>query len=284
MCKIDIKFLPKSENLRLSLSEQGEKMSRRLLWINPVGIDSYDKPISDALREEAFPDTRIDVCSLRDVHMQHLEYNAYEMVAAGPTIGAVRWGEENGYDAAVIGCFYDPFLRAAREVTQKMAVTAPAEACLHIANTLGERVSILVGRSKWIPEMHENVAKYGFADRLASFRVLEMTVNEFQKDPACTEERILEEARKAVKEVGADVIVLGCTIEFGFYKKVQDELGVPVIDAIVAPLRYAELLSDIRQRQNWGVSNALGYETPDRAEMDAWVPVIEPKIYRDPRG
>ena len=150
-------------------------MSRRLLWINPVGIDSYDKPISDALREEAFPDTRIDVCSLRDVHMQHLEYNAYEMVAAGPTIGAVRWGEENGYDAAVIGCFYDPFLRAAREVTQKMAVTAPAEACLHIANTLGERVSILVGRSKWIPEMHENVAKYGFADRLASFRVLEMT-------------------------------------------------------------------------------------------------------------
>ena len=70
----------------------------------------------------------------------------------------------------------------------------------------------------------------------------------------------------------------------GFYKKIQDELGVPVIDAIVAPLRYAELLSDIRQRQNWGVSNALGYETPDRAEMDAWVPIIEPKIYRDPRG
>jgi allantoin racemase len=216
--------------------------------------------------------------------MKHLEYNAYEMVAAGPTVGAIRWGETQGYDAAVIGCFYDPFLRAGREVTRKMAVTAPAEASLHIANTLGERVSILVGRSKWIPEMHENVAKYGFGDRLASFRVLKMTVSEFQKDPACTEERILEEAHKAVTEDGADVIVLGCTIEFGFYKKVQAELGVPVIDAIVAPLRYAELLSDMQQRQGWSISNAQGYETPEQQELDAWVPIIEPNVYRDPRG
>jgi allantoin racemase len=282
---VHILNLDSLKNLRYFLVTKLEGyMSRRLLWINPVGFDAYDKPISDALRDEAFPDTRIDVCSLKGVKMQHLEYNVYEMVAAGPTMGAIRWGEEQGYDAAVIGCFYDPFLRAGRELTNKMAVTAPAEACLHIASTLGERISILVGRSKWIPEMHENVVKYGFEDRFASFRKLRMTVSEFQKDPVCTEDRILEEARKAVEEDGADVIVLGCTIEFGFYKKVQEELGVPVIDAIVAPLRYAELLADIRLRQNWGISNALGYETPDRAEMDAWVPIIEPNIYRDPRS
>ena len=38
----------------------------------------------------------------------------------------------------------------------------------------------------------------------------------------------------------AAVIVLGCTIEFGFYRTIEDVLGVPVIDALVAPLRYAE--------------------------------------------
>jgi len=52
-------------------------VSRRLLWINPVGISSYDAPISGALCEEAFPDTRIDACSLKGVKMQHLESNAY---------------------------------------------------------------------------------------------------------------------------------------------------------------------------------------------------------------
>lgn len=259
-------------------------MSRRILWINPVGTAAYDEPIGEALRDEGLADTRIDVASLRGVSPNHLEYNAYEMVVAGPTMGAIRWGEAQGYDAAVIGCFYDPFLRGAREISGRMAVTAPAEACLHIASTLGERAAILVGRSKWIPEMHENVMKYGFEDRFAGFRVLRMTVNEFQADPACTEDRILSEARKAVEEDGADVIVLGCTIEFGFYRKVQDELGVPVIDAIVAPLRYAEFLADIDARHGWSTSRALGYERPTQEELDEFVPVIEPHVSHDPRG
>jgi len=258
-------------------------MPRRILWINPVGTAAYDGPIGDALRDEGLPDTRIDVASLRGVSPNHLEFNAYEMVVAGPTMGAIRWGEQQGYDAAVIGCFYDPFLRGAREISGAMAVTAPAEACMHIASTIGERPSILVGRSKWIPEMHENVVKYGFGDRFAGFRVLRMTVNEFQADPACTEERILSEARRAVDEDGADVIVLGCTIEFGFYRKVQEEIGVPVIDAIVAPLRYAEFLADIDARHGWTTSRVLGYERPSQGELDAFVPVIEPLVSRDPR-
>ena len=78
--------------------------------------------------------------------------------------------------------------------------------------------------------------------------------------------------------------MLGCTIEFGFYRKVQDELGVPVIDAIVAPLRYAEFLADIDSRHGWSTSRALGYGRPDQEELDAFVPVIEPHVSRDPRG
>ena len=148
---------------------------------------------------------------------------------------------------------------------------------MHLATTVGERVSILVGRSKWIPEMHENAVKYGFADKIASFRLLRMTVNEFQQDPACTEERILEEARLAVEQDGADVIVLG------FYRTIQEELGVPVIDAIVAPLRYAELLADINTRHGWGTSRVRGYERPNEAELDAFVPVFVPSVHRDPR-
>ena len=156
----------------------------RILWINPVGTDAYDAPIGAELRAEAAPATRVDVCSLPGVGPQHLEWNALEAVVAGPTMGVVRWAsKQQGYDAAVIGCFYDPFLRGARELAGPMAVTAPAEACLHIAATVGERVSILVGRRKWIPEMHENVVKYGHGDHLASFRVLDMSVDEFQADP-----------------------------------------------------------------------------------------------------
>ena len=157
-----------------------------------------------------------------------------------------------------------------------------AEACLHAASTVGERISILVGRRKWIPEMHENVVKYGFADRLASFRVLEMSVDDFQADPEFTQQRILAEAEAAVEHDRADAIILGCTIEFGFYREVQRKIGVPVIDAITAPLRYAEFLATLGADHGWRTSRAGGYESVVPREL-AWIPVVEPVLNVDPR-
>ena len=255
----------------------------RILWINPVGTDAYDAPIGAELRAEAAPNTRVDVCSLPGGGPEHLEWNALEAVVAGPTMGVIRWAAEGGrYDAAVIGCFYDPFLRGARELAGSMAVTAPAEACLHVASTVGERISILVGRKKWIPEMHENVVKYGFGDRLASFRVLEMSVDDFQADPQFTQQRIMAEAEAAVEADRADAVILGCTIEFGFYREVQRKIEVPVIDAITAPLRYAEFLATLGADHEWRTSRAGGYDAVPAREL-AWIPVVEPVLNVDPR-
>ena len=255
----------------------------RILWINPVGTDAYDAPIAAELRAEAARGTRVDVCSLPGAGPQHLEWNALEAAVAGPTMGVIRWAAGTGdYDAAVIGCFYDPFLRGARELCGPMAVTAPAEACLHVASTVGERISILVGRKKWIPEMHENVVKYGFADRLASFRVLEMRVEDFQADPELTQQRIIAEAEAAVEHDRADAVVLGCTIEFGFYREVQRKIGAPVIDAITAPLRYAEFLATLGADHGWRTSRAGGYDPVAPREL-SWIPVVEPVLDVDPR-
>ncbi len=256
----------------------------RVLWINPVGTDLYDAPIGEELRKEAGPTTLVDVCSLPGIGPQHLEWNALEAVVAGPTMGVIRWASEiEGYDAAVIGCFYDPFLRGARELAGSMAVTAPAEACVHIAATIGEQFSVLVGRRKWIPEMHENVVKYGFGDHLASFRVLDMSVEEFQAEPSETQQRILLEAERAVADDRADAVILGCTIEFGFYREVQEKIGVPVIDAITAPLRYAEFLATIAADHGWSTSRIGGYDSVPARELE-WIPTVEPTVNRDPRS
>lgn len=254
----------------------------RVLWINPVGTDADDAPMGAELRAEAAPTTRVDVCSLPGVGPEHLEWSALGAVVAGPTMGVICWAAERGYDAAVVGCFYDPFLRGARELAGSMSVTAPAEACLHVAATVGERISILVGRRKWIPEMHENVVKYGFGGHLASFRVLDMGVDEFQADPEVTQQRILDEAENAVRADRADVVVLGCTMEFGFYREVQEKVGVPVVDAVVAPLRYAEFLATLGTDHGWRTSRAGGYGSVPAREL-GWIPVVEPVLDIDPR-
>lgn len=240
---------------------------KRILWINPLYTDVFDQPLLDYMKEIASPDTELDVISFAGEGPSHNEYNCYEMWMMRDLLLNILQAERQGYDAAVIGCFYDPGIRAARELAQKMAVIGPAEACLRIASTLGEKISIIVGRRKWIPEMEENAKKYGCAERIASFRVLDMGVHDFQKNPEITKERILKEARAAVSEDHADVIVLGCTIEFGFFADVQKELGIPVVEAVAGPLKYAEFLADLQRSLGWGHSKLVGYESPPREEL-----------------
>ncbi|GAH50417.1 unnamed protein product, partial [marine sediment metagenome] len=104
----------------------------KILWIDPVGTDLFDQPIKEFLETAKGPETKLDVVSLARGPM-HLEYHYYEALILTDTLHAVRKAELDGYDAAVIGCFYDPGLREAREISERLVVTAPAEAAMHIA-------------------------------------------------------------------------------------------------------------------------------------------------------
>jgi allantoin racemase len=241
----------------------------KILWINPMGSDIFDQPIQEFLETSKAPETEIDVISLKRGPM-HLEYHYYEALIIADTLHEVRRAENEGYDAAVIGCFYDPGLREAREITERIVVAAPAEAAMHIATTIGHTFSIVVGRKKWIPKMHENVVKYGFSEQLASFKAVNLGVHDFQKDKLETERRLKAAAEEAVEKDRAEVIILGCTIEFGFYKSLQEELRVPVIDAVLAPFKYAEFLVELKKRFNWGQSKIYGYESPPKEEIIDW--------------
>lgn len=247
------------------------KLAKRVLWINPVTTDLFDAAFKSEFEKVKQPDTIVDVISLQPAPgPTHLEYSSYEVTVMPEILKLVKKAEEEEYDAAVIGCFYDPVVRAARELSKKMVITAPAEASLHIASTLGESISIIVGRRKWIPEMKENVHKYGFGEKLASFKPLEMGVHDFQKDHAETKRRMKQAAREAIEKDGANVLILGCTMEFGFYLEIQEELGVPVIDASLAPLKYAEFLVEINQKFGWSHSKLDGYQSPPEEELHAW--------------
>jgi allantoin racemase len=240
----------------------------RILWINPLGTSVFDATIGAELNRVKRPSTEVEVRSLkRGPH--HLEYHAYEAWVTPDVLSTVVAAEREGFDAAVIGCFYDTGLRAAREVATKMAVAAPCESALHIASTLGDSFSVIVGRRKWVPEMRDNVTRYGYRERLASFKVVELGVHDFQSDPRRTEDRLTRAAHDAVHSDGAEVVVLGCTAEYGFFESLQGEIGVPVVDATVAPFKYAEMLADVA-RLGWTPSKIGGFATPPTQELEAF--------------
>lgn len=247
----------------------------RILWIDPIGTDVFSAEILALLMEWRHKHNEVDVVSLAPDRPQHLEYHAYEALVIADIVRLV-YDHRRAYDAFVIGCFYDVGLREAREVSGKAIVTAPCQSATAIARNLGNSFSVLVGRRKWIPKMHENVRLYGHEHALASMRPLELGVHDFQADHERTTDRLLAEGRRAVEEDGAEVLVLGCTAEYGFNQKMQQALGVPVIDAVTAPFKYAEFLAETAQCFGWYPSRKWGNEAPPHDEIEAWDLFAEP--------
>eukprot|EP00005_Dracoamoeba_jomungandri_P007518 CAMPEP_0174269338 /NCGR_PEP_ID=MMETSP0439-20130205/40712_1 /TAXON_ID=0 /ORGANISM="Stereomyxa ramosa, Strain Chinc5" /LENGTH=232 /DNA_ID=CAMNT_0015358067 /DNA_START=36 /DNA_END=730 /DNA_ORIENTATION=- len=225
-----------------------------IAWINPVGTSAWDQIFVDQIEKIKRPNTTVEVFSLvEEGRPKHLEFQAYDGIIVADTVRVVQEiSKEDKFDAIVVGCFYDPGLRECQEVSGRAVVTGPCIACCSIAASLGNTFSLIVGRQKWIPKMRENVILYGHQHRLASVRHVDMGVLEFQKDHDLTCDKLMEAGRKAVEEDGAEVLILGCTIEFGFYQTMQEKLGVPVLDALVGGLKYSEMLGESNKHFGWG--------------------------------
>jgi allantoin racemase len=238
-----------------------------LLYISPIAVDDgiFEEGIDGAIR----PGNTLETVAFAR-GPRHLEYHYYEALATPDIIHTVVEAERQGFDAAVIGCFYDLGLHESREMAREIVVTAPCESSLLLAASLGSTLSIIVGRRKWIPQMKANVDHYGFGDRLASFRTLEFGVLDYHRDEQETARRFLDAGRKAINEDGAEVIILGCTASAGFYREMQTVLGVPVIDSAIAAVKHAEQLVEIRDRFGWTTSRIGGYESPPDHEIEAW--------------
>lgn len=245
-------------------------MKQRILYIHPVG------PVGVEIEEglQFLTGQKQEGTELTMVTLprgpEHLEYRYYEALVLVDILHLVKEAEHQGFDAAVIGCFYDVGLQAAREVAERMVVVAPCEASTHIAATLGDKFSIIVGRRKWIPEMMENVVRYGMKERLASFKSVDLGVLEFHQDEQETARRFREAGREAVERDGAEVLILGCTATYGFYRELQEELGVPVIDSMIAAFKTAEFAAELENRFGWSHSKIGGYESPPPEEFTPW--------------
>jgi allantoin racemase len=241
----------------------------RILWIDPIGTDQFSYDMARILQQARREGTEVEVVALAPDRPKHLEYHAYEAIVIGDIV-RLTYAASADYGAIVIGCFYDVGLREAREVSRQAVVTAPCQSAVSIAAHLGNTVSVLVGRRKWIPKMRENVRLYGYEHRMASMRPLELGVHEFQADHERTCDRLLTEGRQAVEQDGAEVLILGCTAEYGFHETMQAELGVPVIDAVLAPFKMAEFLAETATRFGWYPSRKWGSEAPPAEEIEAW--------------
>ncbi|MEM7441924.1 MAG: aspartate/glutamate racemase family protein [Pseudomonadota bacterium] len=196
--------------------------------------------------------------------------SAYEeMLAIPATLDLIRDCERNGYDAAIIGCFGDPGLEAARELV-RMPVVGPAESSMLLAASLGHKFSVLTIYDSLIAGQEHLAHKAGVAAKLASVRATNIAVLDLMRDRALTLERLIEVGRACVKQDRADSILLGCmTMSFlDVAETVSAEIGVPVINAGKAALKHAEMLV------SQGLTHSLTAYAPPPKLADANQPEV----------
>jgi allantoin racemase len=210
----------------------------KILIINPNTSESMTEHLARTLAPVKGPDTEV-VCVNPARGPVSIESAYDEALAIPPTLELIRQAEGN-YDAAVIACFSDPGLHAARELVS-IPVVGIQEATMHAAAQLGFRFTITTTFPKRVPAKIEAVRMAGLESRLASVRPLHMTVLEMDREPERTKARLIEVAQAAADEDGAEVVILGCAGLAGYAADVEDATGMKVLDPSPIALKTAEM-------------------------------------------
>jgi len=156
--------------------------------------------------------------------------------------------KEDGFDAVVPDCTLDPAGKALKERCG-VPVALPLEASIHVAALLGSRFSVLALDKMQSKMFGSKIEEYGLASKLASVRSLDL-VPEESRNEATVLEKVLKAGQKAVEDDGAEVIILGCTTIVGLRKKIEEKLGVPVIEPGVMAAKMAEVFVDLDLSQS----------------------------------
>jgi len=215
----------------------------KILVINPNTSVTMTDHIREELGRVKRPDTELTVVC-PDKGPETIESAYDEAFAIPPTLDLVKKANQEGYDAVILACFSDPGLEAAKEIS-RIPVIGIEESSLHVAAMLGARFSVMTPRKQRIPSKREHVHIRGLEHFLASVRSLDLSVAETDADPEKTKRRVLEVAREAVDNDGAEVIVLGCAGMAGYSAEIEKKLNIKVIDPAAVALKVAEAMADL---------------------------------------
>ncbi|MCY3924081.1 MAG: aspartate/glutamate racemase family protein [bacterium] len=241
----------------------------RILLINPLGVNVYDELVSEVVRPALSSDTELTVRSLAGSGVPETAFLPAASLLMNQLLSAVQQGERDGFDAVVIGCASDPGLTDAKELVS-IPVTAPMEAAVATGRAFG-RLAVVAPRiesgegenlpqdANWVRRLvHAYDGGPIFAgvfsapcphppadlvDRLVHEDPLELRTIVRRGMAEAIAGPAGDAAEAAFRDHDASVLFFACTIWSGLLEPVRDRVPVPVLDPLITPVRYAEMLA-----------------------------------------
>ena len=217
----------------------------RVLVVNVNTTESMTASIAAQARAVAAPGTEI-VGLTPSIGADSVEGNFESYLAAVAVLDRVLAYDEP-YDAVVQAGFGEHGQEGLKEVLD-VPVVDITDAAAHVACLLGHRYSVVTTLDRTVPLIEERLLLGGVADHCASVRASGLSVLELEGDQDVVLAAITDQAVKAIKEDGAEVLVLGCGGMAGLDSSVREATGAPTVDGVAAAVKLAETLVNLGLR------------------------------------
>ena len=211
-------------------------MSQRIVVINPNSTTTVTDGISQALEPLRLPQGPSIDCLTLSQGPPAIESGADVEAVVEPLCVCIE-KEQCRAGAFVIACYSDPGLNAARRRTT-LPVFGMAESGMLTALTRGRRFGVISILADAVERHLRYVRELGLEQRLAGDLPVGLGVLELA-DEERTFGRLCEVGQTLKSEHGAEVVLLGCAGMARYRRKVELEIGVPVIDPTQAATTMA---------------------------------------------
>ena len=229
-------------------------MGVKILNLLPVTGDVLTPEMFKYMCKYLEPDTEVQTYQITS-GPPSIECEYDEALAAADVLRLAKKGEEDGFQAIFINCFGDPAVKAAREYVN-IPVFGGFEPATHFALGLADNISIVTVMPHVVSLMEGNVSKAKLNGRIVSIPVEELQDHE----KLC--KALVEQSLLAIREDGAQAIVMGCTGFVDVAERIKHDLlaegyDIPVLEAAQSALKLCEVYAKMGLRQS-----RLTYMTP----------------------
>lgn len=220
-------------------------MTRKIRIAFVIGDYSDDQFRLRAETAQRYASEEVEVGILRVPARPFDGLGPAEIQAAAPIFhDAFRRAEREGYDAVVPLGMLDLGVDGGRSAVD-IPVIAPLQATLHVAAQVGDRFGIVCYHSSAIPRHRAQCQAYGMENWIAGRRASGYYVQHIADNKDKMIESFLRAARDLIEKDGAEVIIAQgitqCPVQMR-PEWLTEQLGVPVVEGIGAPIRLAALL------------------------------------------
>jgi len=186
--------------------------------------------------------------------------------------------EREGFDAVMIGCFFDPVLKEARQAVN-IPVIGAAESSMLMATLMGQKFGVIAISSEAAFDMEDNIRRYGLYTRSIPIRPISASPKEqmlVTKDATLGFEAFKAVSRELITD-GAEIIIPGCMVMSPAMRLapgcpdlpngIEEIDDVPVMDVVGTQMLIAETMVRLKNTGSSWISRKGLYAQPSKKAL-----------------